>query len=78
MSTPEIIFILTFAVFLLYWGLINFKSWLNFYFDEFDRYNFLDYDDYIKDDYNLRVTNFVMKIFILVVFIFIIYTIFLF
>ena len=66
MSINEMILIFTVIVFCIYWAYINLKSWLNFYFDENDRFDYLDYDDYIKDNYNLRVINFLMKLIIVI------------
>ena len=62
MFTSEIILILVAFVFFMYWAFINLKSWLNFYFDENDRFDYFDYDDYIKNNYNLRVIIFLMKL----------------
>ena len=66
MSGSEIILIFVVFIFFIYWAFTNIKSWLNFYFDENDRFDYLDYDDYIKDNYNLRVINFLMKLIIVI------------
>ena len=66
MSINEMILIFTVIVFCIYWAFINVKSWLNFYFDESDMFKYFHYDDYIKNNYTLRVINFVMKLFLII------------
>ena len=66
MSINEMILIFTVIVFCIYWAFVNIKSWLNFYFDESDMFKYFHYEDYIKNNYTLRVINFVMKLFLII------------
>jgi hypothetical protein len=65
MSINEMILIFTVIVFCIYWAYINLKSWLNFYFDESDMFKYFHYDDYTKNNYTLRIINFLMKLFLI-------------
>ena len=66
MSINEMILIFTVIVFCIYWAFVNIKSWLKFYFDESDMFKYFHYEDYIKNNYTLRVINFVMKLFLII------------
>jgi hypothetical protein len=66
MSINEMILILTVLVFIIYWAFVNIRSLLSFYFDKTDMFKYFHYEDYIKNNYTLRVINFLMKLFLII------------